>query len=219
MTPYNQYHFYRFRKFLLWLGVPQHRLVEIRPDEFCRTLSEFALEYRTTRERVHNQMEKKTVAKEKEQIKNKIIPNTPKYNKSTENYIDDSSKDAELRYFSNIVVLFLTIIVINNFSRQLLGDIVTDGVDNSEINGTFTFRRRRPEIARPSSISGEKKVADEDVEILESMLKTASKTSTPRTTLRERKRSRNVDRKTCKYFFFKNFNNFQKGSKPFWKSL
>lgn len=37
---------------------------------------------------------------------------------------------------------------------------------------------------------------DGDDEILESLVKTA--TSTPRTTPRERKRTRNVDRKSCK---------------------
>lgn len=82
----------------MWLGVPHHKLVEIRPDEFCRTLSEFSLEYRTTRERVYSQMEKSI--KEKELIKNKVIPVVPKYKSignPVENLIGDSSKDAQLR--------------------------------------------------------------------------------------------------------------------------
>lgn len=43
-------------------------------------------------------------------------------------------------------------------------------------------------------------LTDGDDEILESLVKTATKAPTTRTTPRERKRTRHVDRKSCKYF-------------------
>jgi hypothetical protein len=107
------------------------------------------------------------------------------------------------------------------FIRQLLG---TDGPDTGELNGTFTFRRRRPDInrkfsfassffrkfpfishsERSPSVTGREELTDNDDEILESLVKTATRTATPRTAQRERKRTRNADRKSCE--FADNFN-------------
>lgn len=63
----------RFRKFILWLGVPLHRLQDTKPNEFCRVVSEFALEYRTTRERVIQQLEKKANHRERNKTRGKKI--------------------------------------------------------------------------------------------------------------------------------------------------
>lgn len=86
----------------MWLGVPQHRIVESRPNEFCRILSEFALEYRTTRERVHQQIEKKANHRERNKTRGKLIIDIPKFktNGTPNNTVgnkEESKKDAELR--------------------------------------------------------------------------------------------------------------------------
>lgn len=90
----------RYHKFLLWLGVPPHRISESRPNEFCRILSEFALEYRTTRERVHQQIEKKATHRERNKTRGKLIIDVAKFkngNVSNVSNKEESSKDAELR--------------------------------------------------------------------------------------------------------------------------
>jgi hypothetical protein len=90
---------FRYRKFLLWLGVPQHRLNESRPNEFCRIVSEFALEYRTTRERVCQQIEKQNINKERNKtrvVNNKFVPDIEKI-KTSSLQVNDNEKDAELR--------------------------------------------------------------------------------------------------------------------------
>lgn len=91
----------RYNKFLLWLGVPPHRISESRPNEFCRILSEFALEYRTTRERVHQQIEKKATHRERNKTRGKLIIDVAKFKNGNGNvngsFKEDSSKDAELR--------------------------------------------------------------------------------------------------------------------------
>lgn len=82
---------YRYRKFLLWLGTPQHRVPEFRPNEFCRIVSEFALEYRTTRERVQQQFEKKASHRERNKTRGKMIIDVSKFK------AQEDSADAELR--------------------------------------------------------------------------------------------------------------------------
>jgi hypothetical protein len=65
--------FCRFLKFLLWLGIPLHQISDTKPNEFCRIVSEFALEYRTTRERVLQQLEKKANHRERNKTRGKMI--------------------------------------------------------------------------------------------------------------------------------------------------
>lgn len=63
----------RFHKFILWLGIPLHRVQDTKPNEFSRIVSEFALEYRTTRERVIQQLEKKANHRERNKTRGKMI--------------------------------------------------------------------------------------------------------------------------------------------------
>lgn len=71
-------------------------------------------------------------------------------------------------------------------------------MDNLDSPCQYTgFRRRRPEVLRsPALKMSEDTFTDGDDELLESLVKTA--TSTARTAPRERKRTRNADRKSCK---------------------
>lgn len=82
---------FRYRKFLLWLGVAQHRVAESKPNEFCRVLSEFALEYRTTRERVQQQIEKKANHRERNKTRGKMIVDVGKFR------TQEDRADAELK--------------------------------------------------------------------------------------------------------------------------
>lgn len=63
----------RYFKFCLWLGIPYHRVQATKPNELCRIVSEFALEYRTTRERVMQQLEKKASHRERNKTRGKMI--------------------------------------------------------------------------------------------------------------------------------------------------
>lgn len=55
----------RFHKLVLWLGVPMNRISTTRPHELFKTIAEFSLEYRTTRERILQQMKKASHHREK----------------------------------------------------------------------------------------------------------------------------------------------------------
>ncbi len=63
----------RFQRFLLWLGYPRGVIQETKITQFCKILSEFALEYRTTRERITTQKQKKQNRGERNKTRGKLI--------------------------------------------------------------------------------------------------------------------------------------------------
>jgi len=63
----------RFHKFLLYLGYTPQASREAKVGLFCKSLSEFALEYRTTREKLQQQREKKATQKERRRTRGKMI--------------------------------------------------------------------------------------------------------------------------------------------------
>uniref|UniRef100_A0A1Q3FU24 Putative rhoa gtpase effector dia/diaphanous n=1 Tax=Culex tarsalis TaxID=7177 RepID=A0A1Q3FU24_CULTA len=194
----------RYRKFLLWLGVPQHRIAESRPNEFCRIVSEFALEYRTTRERVQQQIEKKANHRERNKTRGKLIVEVGKFKGTTTGASGGGTTQEDL---ADVEL------------KTLLGTPTKGpGGDEVEMSGTLTWRRRRgdataspvvPGSGRNSALNAsfgggshhhnrDESFTDGDDEILESLVKTATKAATPRPTQRERKRTRQADRKSFK---------------------
>uniref|UniRef100_A0A8C6SL10 Formin homology 2 domain containing 3a n=1 Tax=Neogobius melanostomus TaxID=47308 RepID=A0A8C6SL10_9GOBI len=63
----------RFHSFLLYLGQPAYSVREISVHRFSKILSEFALEYRTTRERVLQQKQKRADHRERNKTRGKMI--------------------------------------------------------------------------------------------------------------------------------------------------
>lgn len=174
---------FRYRKFLLWLGIPQHRIAESSPNKFCRILSEFSLEYRTTRERVQQIIEKKANHRERNKTRGKMITDVKVIRTK------EDKADAELKWV--FVSLFEWYFYVSVFHRELLGS----PTPVSENCGTLTWRRRRGESQLIKSIED---FTDGDDEIIESLVKTATRSS--RQAPRERKRTRNVDRKSCECY-------------------
>ncbi|XP_018323135.1 FH1/FH2 domain-containing protein 3 isoform X3 [Agrilus planipennis] len=159
----------RFHKFLLWLGIPLHQIVDTKPNEFCKTISEFALEYRTTRERVLQQLEKKANHRERNKTRGKMITEIGKFRSK------EDRADAEL--------------------RQLLGSDISDV---ESLQGTLPWRRRGKDTRTSLLSQANGNLTDGDDEILESLVKTATKGPSSRTAPRERKRTRHADRKSLR---------------------
>ncbi|XP_041823075.1 FH1/FH2 domain-containing protein 3 isoform X7 [Melanotaenia boesemani] len=69
----------RFHSFLLYLGHPAYSVREISVNRFSKIISEFALEYRTTRDRVLQQKQKRADHRERNKTRGKMIMdvNTP----------------------------------------------------------------------------------------------------------------------------------------------
>ncbi|XP_043937324.1 FH1/FH2 domain-containing protein 1 isoform X3 [Protopterus annectens] len=69
----------RFHSFLLYLGQPSHSIRDIKVTEFCKIVSEFALEFRTNRERVMQQKQKRAAYRERNKTRGKMITETEKF--------------------------------------------------------------------------------------------------------------------------------------------
>lgn len=63
----------RFHSFLLFLGQPSLSVRDIKVTTFCRIISEFSLEYRTTRERVLTLKRKRAAHRERTKTRGKMI--------------------------------------------------------------------------------------------------------------------------------------------------
>uniref|UniRef100_A0A3P8ZMZ4 Formin homology 2 domain containing 3b n=1 Tax=Esox lucius TaxID=8010 RepID=A0A3P8ZMZ4_ESOLU len=69
----------RFHAFLLFLGHPSYAVREVSIHRFSKILSEFALEYRTTRERVLQQKQKRANHRERNKTRGKMITDDGKF--------------------------------------------------------------------------------------------------------------------------------------------
>eukprot|EP00066_Takifugu_rubripes_P028733 XP_011617999.1 PREDICTED: FH1/FH2 domain-containing protein 1-like [Takifugu rubripes] len=69
----------RFHSFLLFLGQPSSTVRDIKVTTFCRIISEFSLEYRTTRERVLTRKHKRAAHRERTKTRGKMITETEKF--------------------------------------------------------------------------------------------------------------------------------------------
>nr|XP_005592300.2 FH1/FH2 domain-containing protein 1 isoform X6 [Macaca fascicularis] len=69
----------RFHAFLLYLGYTPQAAREVRITQFCHTLREFALEYRTCRERVLQQQQKRATYRERNKTRGRMITETEKF--------------------------------------------------------------------------------------------------------------------------------------------
>lgn len=63
----------RFRKFLVYLGYARNQAAEYKVKEFCKLISEFALEYKTVRDRLLQQQEKRANHRERHKTRGKMI--------------------------------------------------------------------------------------------------------------------------------------------------
>jgi len=95
----------RFQRFLLWLGYPRGIIQETKITQFCKILSEFALEYRTTRERITTQKQKKQNRGERNKTRGLLITEVGGPLKDVlmnGHRIDGESVSTEKVYSSNI---------------------------------------------------------------------------------------------------------------------
>lgn len=68
--------FNRFRKFLLFMGSPPHVVKDTKINWICKTVAEFALEYRTCREKMLLQKKRMQEKRERNKTRGKLIVET-----------------------------------------------------------------------------------------------------------------------------------------------
>lgn len=89
----------KFAKFLLWMGIPPHMHNDYKAHEVCKIISEFSLEFRTTRERVIQTIEKNKQAREKKRLARIAAAETEakRSSKSSNRRSRDLADDSQLR--------------------------------------------------------------------------------------------------------------------------
>ncbi|EHB17366.1 FH1/FH2 domain-containing protein 3 [Heterocephalus glaber] len=181
----------RFHSFLLFMGHPPYAIREVNINKFCRIISEFALEYRTTRERVLQQKQKRANHRERNKTRGKMITDSGKFSSSSPaplsqlqglSYAEDAAEHenmkAVLKTSSPSVEDSSPVLGIRTRSRASRGSTSswTVGTDES------------PNVTDDA--------ADE---IMDRIVKSATQVPSQRVVPRERKRSR-ANRKSCPSF-------------------
>ncbi|XP_032374180.1 FH1/FH2 domain-containing protein 3 isoform X6 [Etheostoma spectabile] len=85
----------RFHAFLLFLGHPIYAIREVSIHRFSKILSEFALEYRTTRERVLQQKQKRANHRERNKTRGKMITDSEDEDDSESGKFGGGPSDAQ----------------------------------------------------------------------------------------------------------------------------
>ncbi|XP_069113338.1 uncharacterized protein [Argopecten irradians] len=91
----------RYNKLLLYMGLPLSSARDLKVNAFCKTISEFALEYRTTREKVIQQLQKKANQRERKKTRGKMIVDTENFSSSKSKSKDAQNDEALQRLLSN----------------------------------------------------------------------------------------------------------------------
>ncbi|XP_049587122.1 FH1/FH2 domain-containing protein 3 isoform X2 [Syngnathus scovelli] len=183
----------RFHAFLLFLGHPLYGVRDVSIHRFSKILSEFALEYRTTRERVLQQKQKRANHRERNKTRGKLItdsgkfggaqPDTPESQPHGIQYAEDAAEH-------------------ENMKAVLKGSVQSGDSEISTVPGLRTRTRvgstkaQVPSwcIANDDTINCTDDTADE---IMERIVRSATQGPGQRTQPRERRRSR-VNRKSLR---------------------
>uniref|UniRef100_A0A8B9J5P1 Formin homology 2 domain containing 3b n=1 Tax=Astyanax mexicanus TaxID=7994 RepID=A0A8B9J5P1_ASTMX len=180
----------RFHAFLLFLGHPPYAVREVSVHRFCKILSEFALEYRTTRERVLQQKQKRANHRERNKTRGKMITDSGKFAGSSVE--GQEAPPQGLGHAEDVTEHEQMTAVLRN---SLQGSDST----TSLLPGLRTrTRANRGRMALWSSANEDAQNGMEDTadEIMERIVKSATQGPGQHSQPRERRRSR-ANRKSC----------------------
>ncbi|XP_051575009.1 FH1/FH2 domain-containing protein 3-like isoform X2 [Myxocyprinus asiaticus] len=174
----------RFHSFLLFLGHPPYTIKEVSVHHFSKILSEFALEYRTTRERVLQQKQKRANHRERNKTRGKMITDSGKFAGTPLEGQD--SQPQGLCYTQDAVE--------HEHMTAVLRNSLQGGDSASSVLPGLRTRTRasRGHMALLSAANEDASNCTNDTadEIMERIVKSATQGPSQRTQPRERRRSR-----------------------------
>ncbi|XP_044303226.1 FH1/FH2 domain-containing protein 3 isoform X3 [Varanus komodoensis] len=179
----------RFHSFLLFMGYPPYAIRDVNINKFCKIVSEFALEYRTTRERVLQQKQKRANHRERNKTRGKMITDTDEEDNIQSGKFSNSSPTPQnqlqgLQYAEDAVE--------HENMKAVLKTSSPSG-ENSTVLGMRTRSRpSRGRIASWNTGNDDSANATDDAadEIMDRIVKSATQVPSQRAVPRERKRSR-----------------------------
>ncbi|XP_029927523.1 FH1/FH2 domain-containing protein 3 isoform X1 [Myripristis murdjan] len=176
----------RFHAFLLFLGHPIYAVREVSIHRFSKILSEFALEYRTTRERVLQQKQKRAIHRERNKTRGKMITDSGKFGGASSD--TQESQPQGIQYAEDAAEH-------ENMKAVLRSNLQGGDSGTSTVPGLRTRTRASSTRGRipPWCTANDDPVNctdDTADEIMERIVRSATQGPSQRTQPRERKRSR-----------------------------
>ncbi|XP_039592630.1 FH1/FH2 domain-containing protein 3-like isoform X4 [Polypterus senegalus] len=179
----------RFHAFLLFMGHPPYAVREVNINKFCKTISEFALEYRTTRERVLQQKQKRANHRERNKTRGKMITDT------------DDEDDSESGKFSSNTAApqpqgleYAEDAAEHENMKAVLKTSLQSGESSTSVVPGVRVRTRasRGRVGSWNPTNDDSPNATDDAadEIMDRIVKSATQVPSQRAVPRERKRSR-----------------------------
>ncbi|XP_008837318.1 FH1/FH2 domain-containing protein 1 isoform X1 [Nannospalax galili] len=181
----------RFHAFLLYLGYTAQAAQEVRIMQFCHTMREFALEYRTCRERVLQQQQKRATYRERNKTRGRMITETEKFSgvagEAPSNLCvpvavssgpgrGDADSHASMK---NLLTIKPEDTTRNRRSRGMV-----------QSSSPVTHTAVGPSVVPPEETSGSSLPSDTSDEIMDLLVQSVTKSSPRALATRERKRSR-----------------------------
>uniref|UniRef100_A0A669P8A2 Formin homology 2 domain containing 3 n=1 Tax=Phasianus colchicus TaxID=9054 RepID=A0A669P8A2_PHACC len=171
----------RFHSFLLFMGHPPYAIREVNINKFCKIISEFALEYRTTRERVLQQKQKRANHRERNKTRGKMITDSGKFSSTSPSspvqpqglqYAEDAAEHENM--------------------KAVLKTSSVSGESTTALGVRTRSRISRGRIGSWNAGNDDSPNATDDAadEIMDRIVKSATQVPSQRAVPRERKRSR-----------------------------
>uniref|UniRef100_A0A8V0XWI7 Formin homology 2 domain containing 3 n=1 Tax=Gallus gallus TaxID=9031 RepID=A0A8V0XWI7_CHICK len=171
----------RFHSFLLFMGHPPYAIREVNINKFCKIISEFALEYRTTRERVLQQKQKRANHRERNKTRGKMITDSGKFSSTSPSspvqpqglqYAEDAAEHENM--------------------KAVLKTSSVSGESTTTLGVRTRSRVSRGRIGSWNAGNDDSPNATDDAadEIMDRIVKSATQVPSQRAVPRERKRSR-----------------------------
>ncbi|XP_053115355.1 FH1/FH2 domain-containing protein 3 isoform X6 [Hemicordylus capensis] len=179
----------RFHSFLLFMGYPPYAIREVNINKFCKIICEFALEYRTTRERVLQQKQKRANHRERNKTRGKMITDTDEDDDIESGKFSSSSPTTQnqpqgLQYAEDVVE--------HENMKAVLKTTSSSGENTSVLGVRTRSRASQGRIASLNAGNDDSPNATDDAadEIMDRIVKSATQVPSQRAVPRERKRSR-----------------------------
>ncbi|XP_050793606.1 FH1/FH2 domain-containing protein 3 isoform X6 [Gopherus flavomarginatus] len=179
----------RFHAFLLFMGHPPYAIREVNINKFCKIISEFALEYRTTRERVLQQKQKRANHRERNKTRGKMITDTDEEEdvesgKFSSNATPSQSQPEGLQYAEDAAE--------HENMKAVLKTSSVSGESTTALGVRTRSRASRGRISSWNAAGDDSPNATDDAadEIMDRIVKSATQVPSQRAVPRERKRSR-----------------------------
>ncbi|NXF09505.1 FHOD3 protein, partial [Smithornis capensis] len=171
----------RFHSFLLFMGHPPYAIREVNINKFCKIISEFALEYRTTRERVLQQKQKRANHRERNKTRGKMITDSGKFSSSSP---PCHSQPQGLQYAEDAAE--------HENMKAVLKTSSVSGESTIALGVRTRSRASRGRIGSWNAGNDDSPNATDDAadEIMDRIVKSATQVPSQRAVPRERKRSR-----------------------------